>query len=225
MIESGEIKLPKMAARGKVLTEDEFAQITGLRPRPRQKSFVDNSMTADQLREAFRSGQVGVHRGRLVTRPSGKFENFHRNILTRPVDRQSHDIVTIGRGSLTLPLPPSENKLWVHAQDRETGAYRRFLSSEARDYRKRIQSTLERLVLPPASILRPVWHFHYRWFGKNGKLRRWDETNYIKFLQDCLADAAGIDDCLFKQSDTYSTDAKDGPGYVTVSFEEIGETP
>lgn len=104
-----------------------------------------------------------------------------------------------------LPMPPSLNKMWSNVKDSNTGKPKRILSEKARAYRKTVASTIKGAVDPEGLYtLRIV--FYYPWFYKNGKLNRFDETNRIKLLEDCIAHVLGVDDSHFKRPDLDSID-------------------
>lgn len=106
-------------------------------------------------------------------------------------------------------MPPSENKLWKTATHHVSGASIRVLTDEARAYRRLIRPRFAGLRLEPDTLYQLHLLFIYPWRTKKGKIRRWDATNRIKFLQDCIAGFAGIDDCQFKEPGIYERDHPD----------------
>lgn len=104
-----------------------------------------------------------------------------------------------------FPMPPSLNRMWSTVKDHATGKDKRVLTTKARDYRRIIKGAINGQVDPEGIYtLRMV--FYYPWYYKNGKLARFDETNRIKLLEDCIAHALGIDDNHFKRPDLDSID-------------------
>lgn len=95
---------------------------------------------------------------------------------------------------VVLPfLPPSVNKLFATVRDSRTGALRRVLTAHARRVRRLI------LALVPGSahpdlLYELVVTVRLKAFNKDGAVRRVDLTNRVKFLEDCLCAALGIDD-------------------------------
>lgn len=168
-------------------------------------------ITLDEYRRLVASGRIGPRKGRkrLKLPPRAQIEAPVGKISALPL-------------SITFPWPPTENHLWVHARDKQTGQVRRYLTDKARNYRKSIAHLLLGLRLDPALLYRPTWHFVYAWHFKNGKIRRIDEPNYIKFIQDCVCDAAEIDDCRFKAASHFSTDiAQDVEWSITLTIEAL----
>lgn len=116
-----------------------------------------------------------------------------------------------------LPMPPSVNGLWETAR-----SGKRVLSERARQYRKAIAPAFTGLTLEKGKLYRLLWLFSYSWWTQKGKLRIWDAPNRIKFLQDCIADFAGIDDCQFKEAATFE---RDGEFYCQVAIVPWTEQP
>ncbi len=95
---------------------------------------------------------------------------------------------------LALPfLPPSINKLFTTVRDPETGTIRRVLTQNARRVRKLIQTMIGD-TLDPARLYELQIDVYLSAWTRTGKVRRVDLTNRVKFLEDCVCDALGIDD-------------------------------
>lgn len=95
---------------------------------------------------------------------------------------------------VALPfLPPSVNKLFSTVRDRGTGALKRVLTSHARRVRKLILAMVHGR-LDPARLYELSVTVHLRAFTADGSVRKVDLTNRVKFLEDCLCQALGIDD-------------------------------
>lgn len=124
--------------------------------------------------------------------------------------------------TITFPWPPSENNLWATVDVTTTGSAKRVLTTKARAYRRSIQHLLLGVRLDPAALYRPTWTFTYPWYFKNGKLRRIDEPNHPKFLQDCFCEAAGVDDSHLKAARHFSIDSgRDGAYALTLTVETL----
>lgn len=112
--------------------------------------------------------------------------------------------------AVTLPMPPSENGLWANAEHRVTGASIRVLTSQARAYRRAIAGSFPAgFRLDPKGLYRLLWLFGYPWYTKKGKLKIWDAPNRMKFMQDCIAKFAGIDDSRFKEPALFERNCPD----------------
>ena len=122
--------------------------------------------------------------------------------------------------TITFPWPPSENRLWANIHDNQTNRLKRVLTKESRAYRRSIAHLLLGVRLDAAGLYRPTWTFTYPWYFKNGKLRRIDEPNHPKFLQDCFCDAAGVDDSHLKAARHFSIDSgRDGAYALALTVE------
>lgn len=102
-------------------------------------------------------------------------------------------------------MPPSVNAIYVSTTDRNTGRKKRVLSEKAREYRKVVKGIVGGR-LDPDRIYTPRIVLFYPWYFKNGKLAKFDETNRIKLLEDCIVHALGVDDSHFKRPDCDSVD-------------------
>ncbi|MCC7510206.1 MAG: hypothetical protein IT464_12670 [Planctomycetes bacterium] len=120
---------------------------------------------------------------------------------------------------IDLPMPPSENALWATARHNKTGSAIRVLTKQARAYRATLAPLFAGLSLDPGKLYRLLWLFCYPWRFKNGKPRVWDAPNRMKFLQDCIATFAGIDDSRFKEPALYERDIDpDQPQAVRIAI-------
>jgi Holliday junction resolvase RusA-like endonuclease len=97
---------------------------------------------------------------------------------------------------ITLPfLPPSVNKLFATVRD-QRGTMIRVLTAQARRMRKLIGAMVRgRLVVGRLYELHV--DIFLAAFTRDGSLRQVDVSNRIKFLEDCLCQALGIDDRQF----------------------------
>jgi Holliday junction resolvase RusA-like endonuclease len=98
---------------------------------------------------------------------------------------------------IQLPfLPPSINKLFCTVRDADTGATLRVLTSHARRIRKLI-CAMVRARLAPQALYELQVDVYLNAFTHAGQARQVDVSNRIKFLEDCLCFALGIDDRQF----------------------------
>lgn len=100
---------------------------------------------------------------------------------------------------IVLPfLPPSVNKLFATVKDKHTGSLKRVLTTEARRIRRLILAMVHGNAEPDRLYELHVT-VHLRAFTADGAVRKVDLTNRVKFLEDCLCSALGIDDShIFK---------------------------
>jgi Holliday junction resolvase RusA-like endonuclease len=95
---------------------------------------------------------------------------------------------------LRLPfLPPSVNKLFTTVRDPATGVIKRVLTSKARKIRRLVAALINR-TLDPSKLYELHIAFHLPCFTKKGAVRKVDLSNRIKFIEDCVCEALGIDD-------------------------------
>ncbi|MCA8936527.1 MAG: RusA family crossover junction endodeoxyribonuclease [Planctomycetes bacterium] len=95
---------------------------------------------------------------------------------------------------IRLPfLPPSVNKLFSTVRDPATGVLKRVLSQKARRIRRLITALIDR-EMNPALIYELHLDIHMPCFTKKGSVRKVDLTNRVKFIEDCVCGALGIDD-------------------------------
>ncbi len=95
---------------------------------------------------------------------------------------------------LTLPfLPPSVNKLFTTVRDPQSGIIKRVLTQNARRVRRLIQAMIGD-TLDPTRVYELRIDVYLRAWTKSGKVRRVDLSNRVKFLEDCVCGALGIDD-------------------------------
>lgn len=102
---------------------------------------------------------------------------------------------------LELPfVPPSVNGLFHSVQDQVTGKPRRVLTAKARKLRAEIAGCWKAQGL--GALSDGVAYELRLWFfmpvlNADGTIKKLDTTNRVKFLEDCIAANAGIDDRLF----------------------------
>jgi Holliday junction resolvase RusA-like endonuclease len=95
---------------------------------------------------------------------------------------------------LKLPfLPPSVNKLFTTVRDPATGVIKRVLTSKARRIRRLVAALINR-TLDPAKLYELHIDFHLACYTKKGGVRKVDLSNRVKFIEDCVCEALGIDD-------------------------------
>jgi Holliday junction resolvase RusA-like endonuclease len=95
---------------------------------------------------------------------------------------------------LKLPfLPPSVNKLFATVRDPATGVIKRVLTAKARRIRRLVAALINRS-LDPSRLYELHIDFHLPCFTKKGAVRKVDLSNRIKFIEDCVCEALGIDD-------------------------------
>ena len=95
---------------------------------------------------------------------------------------------------LRLPfLPPSVNNLFSTVRDPETGVIKRVLTQKARKIRRLISALIDRQMDPNAQYELHI-DIHLSCFTKKGNVRKVDLTNRVKFIEDCVCGALGIDD-------------------------------
>lgn len=97
---------------------------------------------------------------------------------------------------ISLPfLPPSVNKLFASVRT-ERGTMIRVLTGQARRLRKTI-CAMARGRLEPAQLYELHVDVYLPAYTRTGAIRRVDLSNRVKFLEDCLCAALGIDDRQF----------------------------
>jgi Holliday junction resolvase RusA-like endonuclease len=95
---------------------------------------------------------------------------------------------------IALPfLPPSVNKLFTTVRDPRTGIIKRVLTQNARRVRRLI-NTMIGDTLDPTRLYELRIDVYLSAWTKGGNVRRVDLTNRVKFLEDCVCGALGIDD-------------------------------
>lgn len=95
---------------------------------------------------------------------------------------------------IALPfLPPSVNKLFTTVRDPASGVIKRVLTSNARRIRKLICAMVS-AELDPTRVYELRIDIYLNAWTRAGKVRRVDLTNRVKFLEDCVCTALGIDD-------------------------------
>jgi Holliday junction resolvase RusA-like endonuclease len=95
---------------------------------------------------------------------------------------------------LKLPfLPPSVNKLFTTVRDPASGVIKRVLTSKARRIRRLVAALINRS-LDPTKLYELHIDFHLPCYTKKGAVRKVDLSNRVKFIEDCVCEALGIDD-------------------------------
>ena len=95
---------------------------------------------------------------------------------------------------LRLPfLPPSVNKLFTTVRDPQTGVIKRVLTQQARRIRRLVMAMIDR-ELNPAGLYELQIDIYLPCFTKKGAVRKVDVSNRVKFIEDCVCSALGIDD-------------------------------
>ncbi|MCA8912542.1 MAG: RusA family crossover junction endodeoxyribonuclease [Planctomycetes bacterium] len=95
---------------------------------------------------------------------------------------------------LRLPfLPPSINKLFTTVRDPQSGVVKRVLSQKARRIRRLIAAMIDREMNPDA-LYELHLDIYLSCYTRKGKVRKVDLTNRVKFIEDCVCTALGIDD-------------------------------
>ncbi|MCK6439490.1 MAG: RusA family crossover junction endodeoxyribonuclease [Planctomycetes bacterium] len=152
--------------------------------KPHPRSAISARMSAAQFR-ALMGRSIGKL-ARRVTRADAAGA-AKRNGTQQP--ESAFEVV--------LPfLPPSINATYATVFDRETGRMKRVLSTKARRAKTAIQ-TFVRGSLQPDGIYELHIDVELPAITKGGNPRKVDLSNRIKFLEDCVAKALGIDDSRF----------------------------
>jgi hypothetical protein len=95
---------------------------------------------------------------------------------------------------LRLPfLPPSVNKLFTTVRDPASGVIKRVLTDKARRIRRLVQAMID-TTLDPSRTYELHLDLFMPCFTKKGGVRKVDVSNRIKFIEDCVCEALGIDD-------------------------------
>ncbi|MBZ0138018.1 MAG: RusA family crossover junction endodeoxyribonuclease [Planctomycetes bacterium] len=95
---------------------------------------------------------------------------------------------------LRLPfLPPSVNKLFTTVRDPQTGVIKRVLTQQARRIRRLVLAMIDR-ELNPAALYELHIDLYMSCFTRKGLVRKVDVSNRVKFIEDCVCTALGIDD-------------------------------
>jgi Holliday junction resolvase RusA-like endonuclease len=166
--------------------------------RPHPRAPISMRMSADDFR-AMQGRSQGLVRGvrkglsRLLPFPARGADSLTGVALTEPAE----DELTQLPYQVVLPfLPPSVNGLTASVTDADTGRPKRVLTKRARTARRSIETFVKGRLSPSA-----VYELHITVelpaLTKDGKLRKIDLTNRVKFLEDCVARCLGIDDRQF----------------------------
>ncbi|MCB9933441.1 MAG: RusA family crossover junction endodeoxyribonuclease [Planctomycetes bacterium] len=95
---------------------------------------------------------------------------------------------------LRLPfLPPSVNKLFTTVRDPQSGVIKRVLTQKARKIRRLIVALVDRQLNPHALYELHI-DIYLPCFTGKGAVRKLDLSNRVKFIEDCVCTALGIDD-------------------------------
>lgn len=114
----------------------------------------------------------------------------------------------------TLPsLPISANRSHVIDFRRR----RVILSDDARKWKSDMMLLMPRFSISEGSFLHVDFVAHYRFYHRNGKLRRVDTSNLQELLHNTIAARIGIDDCYIKSASFTSVDNQDEKIEVTIS--------
>lgn len=162
------------------------------------RSAVSGRISAEEFRTMM---------GRTPENPRGIVGRIRRMVRGRaPKDSQklNKQLPSVSAADhATLPLrwvlpfvPPSVNGLFHSVTDEESGRPKRVLTRKARNLRKAIQ-TFVKGALPSEEPYELRVTVELPALTKEGKLRKVDLTNRIKFLEDCIAQCLGIDDRQF----------------------------
>jgi Holliday junction resolvase RusA-like endonuclease len=106
--------------------------------------------------------------------------------------------VDVNRAPFTLRLPflpPSVNKLFTTVRDPHTGVTKRVLTDKARRIRRLVAALIDR-ALDPSRLYELHVDIHMACYTKKGEVRKVDVSNRVKFIEDCVCEALGIDDSL-----------------------------
>jgi len=167
-------------------------------PKPHPRAAISHRMSADDYRAMVgrSSGFVAGVRRRLssvLQLPARGTDQLTGVRLSEPTEAEISQLPF----EVSMPfLPPSVNGLTATVTDEETGKPKRVLTSRARKARRSIE-TFVRGRLSPSAIYELHITVELPALTKDGKLRKVDLTNRVKFLEDCVAKCLGIDDRQF----------------------------
>lgn len=117
-------------------------------------------------------------------------------------------------------LPPSINAVYqiIFSQRRvEMKPEVRMWKTNAKEVIKKVKS------VPDNSFIKVIAEFHYNFFYKNGKLKKFDTPNLLKVLIDAIAEKNGFDDNVVKFGEWRSFHSESER--VEVSVQMIRPTP
>ncbi len=166
-----------------------------MRTAPHPRAAVSGRMSADEFRAMMgRESTRGSIRSKLarvfsLTRGPGK----PKYPLREPAESELSELPL----EFVLPfLPPSINSIFASVTDPATGRPRRVLTTRARALRKEMSARFYGRLKQGA-----VYELHITVelsaLTKDGKIRKVDLTNRVKFLEDCVSSSLGIDDRQF----------------------------
>lgn len=166
--------------------------------RPHPRAPISLRMSADDFR-AMQGRSQGLVRGirkglsRLLPFPARGADSLTGVPLREPAE---HELTPLPY-HVSMPfLPPSVNGLTASVTDSDSGKPRRVLTKRARTARRSIE-TFVRGRLSPSAVYELHITVELPALTKEGKLRKVDLTNRVKFLEDCVARCLGIDDRQF----------------------------
>ena len=85
------------------------------------------------------------------------------------------------------------NNLFSTVRNPQSGIIKRVLTQKARKIRRLIAALIDRQMNPDAQYELHI-DIYLPCFTKKGSVRKVDLTNRVKFLEDCVCTALGIDD-------------------------------
>lgn len=144
--------------------------------------------SADPLRSRPTRISAADYRALVGARKQPPKPRTRRNWLPKAAEAPTREF------KLRLPfLPPSVNKLFSTVRDPQTGITKRVLTTQARRIRRLIGAMI-RGSLDPKRLYELHVDVYLSAFTRKQDVRRVDLTNRIKFLEDCVCEALGIDD-------------------------------
>lgn len=117
---------------------------------------------------------------------------------------------------LRLPfLPPSVNKLFTTVRDPDSGVIKRVLTQQARRIRRLVMAMIDR-ELNPGGIYEMEINILMPCYTRKGTVRKLDLSNRVKFIEDCVCDALGIDDSHIFRIILNKRDAEDESTHIEI---------
>lgn len=118
-------------------------------------------------------------------------------------------------------IPPTTNHMYITTK---TG--RRFPNPKFKQLKERIIAQMPKITIPPAWYLLKI-QIHtkiYTKTGKNpGRVRKFDISNRIKFIEDILSEVTELDDMFFQKVEIEKFDADED--MTTVELVKLSELP
>jgi hypothetical protein len=90
------------------------------------------------------------------------------------------------------------------------------LSDEARKWQSDMQFLIPRFAVVEGSFVQVDFAAYYRFYNRNGSLRKLDTSNFQFLLHNTIAKRIGIDDAYFKWGSFSSVDSEDEKVEVTL---------